>query len=108
MASMTSEGNQIHTTTCYDEYKILSCDHECKITICNFIGIWPTHVIFIHAIIKQAITISSVQDACLGHAVVLVTSKYSQEIVFPSFPIFKKVLKIPHKANSKKFAFRKF
>ena len=99
MASMTSESNQIHTTTCYDEYKILSCDHAWKITICNFIEIWPTHVIFILAIIKQAITISSVQDACLEHVVVLVTSKLLQENIFPPFSYFQNI-QITHTAKT--------
>ena len=108
MASMTSESNHIHTTTCYDEYKILSCDHACKITICNSIRIWPSHVIFIHAI-NQTCNHHIQCSRCLpwacsgaGHINTL------QENYLHSISYFQKYSKYHLKQNSNKKLSRKF
>jgi hypothetical protein len=47
---------------------------------------------------KNAITISKVQNACLEHAVVLVTSKFARNHL-PSISLFSKIFKSPHKAK---------
>ena len=69
---------------------MLPCDHACKNSHMQILLEFDILMIYIFMqIIKHAITISSVQDACVEHAVVLVTSKYLQETIFPPFPIFK-------------------
>ena len=67
---------------------MLSSDHACNnnhMKILLEYGLLMLYLVM-HKI-KHAITISSVQDACLEHAGVLVTSKYLQEIILPPFPI---------------------
>jgi hypothetical protein len=67
-------------------------DHACKI---NHMLVLSKFNIFIIQLFLQtnsyAITISSLQDACLEHAVVLVTSKFCKKLSSLHFPIFKNI-----------------
>ena len=63
------------------------CDHACIISSMQILPEFNIPMILFMQTIKHANVISSVQDACLEHAVVLVTSKICKKNISTPFPI---------------------